>query len=371
MAGRKCALASLTGNKPSKDFWNGKKVLITGHTGFKGAWLTKWLTVLGAQVIGVSLNPEEGPSLWNGIARETPIKDIRADIRSNTWKVEVENFKPEICFYLAAQSLVSVGWEQPKETFEINVGGLANFLDWQNKVTSLRTTLVITSDKVYKLDGAHTPRIEDSALGGDDPYSASKAAAELLTLTWPMSNTKIIGTARSGNVIGGGDWAKSRLIPDIVRSWSHGVEFNPRNLDAIRPWQHVLEPLMGYLLMAEALHQDQSNRFTFNFGPKIADQVTVREVIQFTQEWMKSNHVENSGALENLEFRAEQSFKESSVLMLDSSNASNDLGWSPIFSWKEAINLTLNWYLSYANGTAPSKLVTSDIDYFMLHQVTV
>lgn len=256
------------------NFWAGKKVLVTGHTGFKGSWLTFWLEKMGAVVCGVSLDPNTRPSLWDELKPHLKAHDFRGDIRGESWKEFVSKFRPEIVFHLAAQPLVVSGWEDPLLTYDTNVSGTANLLQELNQIESVKVILVVTTDKVYLLDGLKTSRDENSSLGGKDPYAVSKVCVELMVASWPVSENIRIATARSGNVIGGGDWARDRLIPDIVRAAFSDELLDVRLPHAIRPWQHVLEPLYGYLLMAESLFSGQTDLRKINFGPSSQNQVS-------------------------------------------------------------------------------------------------
>ena len=247
------------------EYWSGRRVLVTGHTGFKGSWLTCWLRDLGAEVHGVSLpEPPSTPSLWDQLALPG-VTEVRADVASGDWQDSVVAFDPHVVLHLAAQPLVSVGYADPATTFRSNVEGTARVLDLLPRVGSLAATVVITTDKVYDVRQP-APYAEDAFLGGKDPYSASKAAAELVVHSWPAAGTPV-GTARAGNVIGGGDWALDRIVPDLVRAWSAGEEAELRNPAAVRPWQHVVEPLAGYLAYAEALATGRDVPTALNFGP--------------------------------------------------------------------------------------------------------
>lgn len=344
--------------KFKQDFWNNKRVLVTGHTGFKGSWLTYWLKVKGAQVCGLSLDPITSPSLWDELEINLGEFDIREDIRGNQWVRKVVDFHPEIVLHLAAQPLVVTGWQQPLLTFDTNVLGTGNLLNELNQLQSVQTILVITTDKVYKLDGQIITRKENDELSGKDPYSASKAAVELLVASWPVRDDISIATARSGNVIGGGDWSEDRLIPDVIRAGLTNSSLQVRNPNAIRPWQHVIEPIYGYLLMAEAMHSRFATPAAINFGPLAQNQITVEEIISFSKEVLSTN------------FKLEQQltpgkYKESDYLLLDSELAKNQLGWEPLLSWKEAVSLSLDWYLDFQSGMAARELVDRDIIYYL------
>ena len=346
-------------NKDSnKGFWAGKKVLVTGHTGFKGSWLTYWLKKSGAEVCGLSLDPVTSPSLWDELEIDLNGFDIRADIRGVAWVEKVTNFKPEIVFHLAAQPLVVTGWKEPLLTFDINVVGTGNLLNELNQIESIKNILVVTTDKVYKLDEQIISRSEGDELGGKDPYAASKAAVELLVASWPIREDINIATARSGNVIGGGDWSEDRLIPDIIRAGLTHTKLEIRYPTAIRPWQHVIEPTYGYLLMAQAMHSENCNASAINFGPATENQITVENIVAYSSQILPE------------EFQFEKvltpgKYLESEFLLLDSTFAKNELGWEPILSWTEAVQLSLNWYVEFQNGTPVGELVDRDIDFYL------
>lgn len=342
----------------TESFWRNKRVLVTGHSGFKGSWLTYWLKMYGAEVCGVSLDPITSPSLWEELKIDLHGCDIRADIRGTDWVERVADFKPEIVFHLAAQPLVVTGWTEPLLTFDTNVIGTGNLLNELNQIDSIRTILVVTTDKVYKLDEQIIGRKEDDQLGGKDPYSASKTAVELLVAAWPMRDNIRIATARSGNVIGGGDWSADRLIPDIVRACLSKTTLEVRNPRAIRPWQHVIEPIFGYLLMAEAMHSGSINVKAVNFGPLAENQITVSEIIAHCSDSLPEKY---SFSIE----LTPEKYLESEFLLLDSSLANLKLNWIPILSWQASLNLSLDWYLKFESGVDAGELVRDDIAYYL------
>jgi len=341
----------------TNNFWVGKRVLITGHTGFKGSWLSLWLSELGAELFGLSLDPDSDPSLWNEISSDLKIIDCRSDIRGDLWKEKIREFDPQVIFHLAAQPLVVTGWEDPMLTFHTNVIGTANLLQELSKMNSAKVCLVVTSDKVYKLDDSKTPRKETSDLGGGDPYSASKSCVEIMVASWPTSEKVSVGTARSGNVIGGGDWSRDRLIPDIINSIYNGGTFIPRSLSSIRPWQHVVEPLAGYLAMAEMLYLEPDSPKIFNFGPSIDSQVSVQKILEHVTLQSDGFRIKESSEIPQ--------YKESQYLLLDSALASQRLAWMPKLDWKTSLDMTLRWYRDYYSGEKPSRLVLKDIDRYM------
>lgn len=330
------------------DFYKNKKVLVTGHTGFKGGWLSLWLEKLGAEVIGYSLDPmyENGIYLTTGI--KDKIRDYRADIRDLDKLIEVfEKEKPEIVFHLAAQPLVLESYNNPVETFEINVQGTVNVLEAIRKTDSVKSAVMITTDKCYENKEWLWGYRENDTLGGHDPYSASKGAAEIVINSYRNSffkNSSNIGiaSARAGNVIGGGDWSKFRLIPDLIQSIKKNETVEIRSPQSTRPWQHVLEPLSGYLLLAFKLW-DNPEEFSgaWNFGPFSHDFYTVgivlKKIISYAQcgEW---KDVSDKSKLH-----------EANLLMLDISKAMNKLNWNPKLNIDENIKYTIDWYMNYEN----------------------
>jgi CDP-glucose 4,6-dehydratase len=338
---------------PDPAFWSGRRVLLTGHTGFKGSWLTCWLRALGAEVMGISL-PElpTQPSLWKQLGLADVI-DTRGDITTHDLTERVRGFAPEVVLHLAAQSLVSVGYDQPGRTFEVNVLGTVRVLEWLATLEGVVATLVITTDKVY--DPAFpAPHDESHPLGGREPYSASKAAAEIVVAGWPAT-TSPRATARAGNVIGGGDWATDRLLPDLVRAWSAGAPPVLRRPEGVRPWQHVLEPLRGYLLYVEALARGGALPRGLNFGPADQQAVSVATLVEFAaQEWRRlGGELPDPAWTESSGTR----FAETSVLTLDSQLAAEQLGWESVLDWQAAVALTLAWYHAALSGTPADTLV--------------
>ncbi|MFM7400975.1 MAG: CDP-glucose 4,6-dehydratase, partial [Bacteroidota bacterium] len=274
----------------STGFWKGKRVFVTGHTGFKGSWLVLWLERLGAKVKGYSLEPDT-PSLYHSISGHLNCESIIADIRDkSTLDRQLRTFKPEVIFHLAAQPLVRASYSNPAETFEINAVGTANLLESAIKIQQPCAIIIVTTDKVYENNEWHHPYRENDRLGGYDPYSASKAATELVAASFRSSffnpedyskHGKAIATARAGNVIGGGDYARDRIVPDVVRALSENTEIPVRNPLAVRPWQHVLEPLSGYLRLAEMLLKNPLDYSqAYNFGPEINDSLSVGELVE-------------------------------------------------------------------------------------------
>ena len=331
------------GNLNSLSFYNGKRVLVTGHTGFKGGWLSIWLNMLGADVYGYALDPihKEGIFLASGIGSR--INDSRGDILERRCLEDyLESTQPEILFHLAAQPLVLGSYNDPCGTFEVNVQGTVNVLEAARKSNSLRAAVFITSDKCYEnMEWVYGYR-ENDRLGGHDPYSASKGAAEIVIASYIRSffgsaGTPGIASVRAGNVIGGGDWAPNRLVPDIYRALKENKVLEIRNPGAVRPWQHVLEPLSGYLMLGARLYEEKE-RYTgaWNFGPYTHETYTVSDLIgEFVRSTQKERH--------QILLKPENSH-ESSKLTLDISKANQLLGWYPIFDFKEMVYLTAEWY---------------------------
>jgi len=329
---------------PSPAFWAGKRVFLTGHTGFKGGWLSLWLQELGAITAGYALAPETAPNFFTLCNIATVLEHQIADIRdAASLNAAMAAFRPEIVLHLAAQPLVRESYRQPVETFATNVMGTANVLDTARQTPSVAVVIIVTSDKVYA-ESAETRHDEAARLGGHDPYSASKACTELVTASFPMPGRQKIATVRSGNVIGGGDWAAERLLPDFFRSVLAGVDWEIRNPHAIRPWQHVLDPLCGYLLAAEFLwtKQDQ-NRECWNFGPDAASEVPVSYLAaQLCALWGESAayHIEPQQSAPH----------EAAVLRLDSAKAKRDLNWQPGWALAQALRATVDWFRAYEGG---------------------
>jgi CDP-glucose 4,6-dehydratase len=322
---------------------NTLSVLVTGHTGFKGTWLSVLLKELGHRVIGVSLPPASG-SLYTLLQDFTVDQEYFVDIRNRNQLRDVMRVSsPDVVVHLAAQSLVLKSYRQPVETFETNVLGTANLLDSSCEITSIKSVLVATTDKVYKNDETGKRFVESDCLSGMDPYSASKVGAESVCQAWQlMSATETrprILVARAGNVVGGGDVSEQRLIPDIVRSYKTGVPLEVRSLDATRPWQHVLDPLFGYLRYIEASHLGVVPN-QLNFGPTESSK-SVKEVLEMARTSLGVRYLERETA---------NFFKESTRLELDSQQARRSLKWLPKWTQRESIDLTFEWWKSYTSG---------------------
>jgi len=342
----------------SRAFWQNRRVLLTGHTGFKGAWLGLWLSRMGAEVTGIALPPDNTPNLFQLLSLDTRIQSNFCDIGDQHRLANlVAKSDPEIVFHLAAQPLVLRGYRDPILTFETNVLGTAKVLEILRTAPQLRAIVVITTDKVYDNLETLRPYCETDALGGHDPYSASKAACEIVTTSYRKSffaeKDIALSTARAGNVIGGGDWAEDRLIPDAIRKWEAGETLYLRHPEAIRPWQHVLDPLSGYLSLAEASYNAPNIAGAYNFGPNIADAASVRTVIDAAREAYGSGLVEFGNH--------QPGPHEASILRLDNTKAACSLGVTPHWDLTESISRTMSWYREWYRGRDPVQLCERDI----------
>lgn len=350
---------------PSTGFWNARSVALTGHTGFKGSWLALWLHALGARVHGYALNPPTTPSLFDvaGVAA-TLASDTRADLADlATLGRSLEAAQPEILFHLAAQPLVRPSYADPVGTIATNVLGTAHVLEVAHRLPSLRAIVIITTDKVYHNNEWEYPYREVDPLGGHDPYSASKAAAEIITASYrqsffrgPNGHAGHVASARAGNVIGGGDWALDRLVPDCMRAFANGEPVTLRYPGAVRPWQHVLEPLSGYVLLAERLcaADGAAQARAWNFGPDERDNATVGSVAETAARLYGG-----SARVELLQQHQEP--HEAGMLRLDSSRAASVLGWRPRWSLATALASTVEWYRAWHHGADMAALTRDQI----------
>jgi CDP-glucose 4,6-dehydratase len=332
--------------------YKGKKVFLTGHTGFKGSWLLKILTMLGAEVKGYALKPEGEVNLYTVIKGDTICQSIIADLRDReALKNAVLDFQPDFVFHLAAQPLVRLSYQIPSETFEVNAIGTANLLDAIMMLDKPCYSVLITTDKVYHNNEWEYPYRENDRLGGYDPYSASKACAELIIDSYRNSffniakyniHKKALAVARAGNVIGGGDWSKDRLIPDIVKALSKNKTIEIRNPNSVRPWQHVLEPLAGYLLLAAKLTENPIRHSqAYNFGPHFNDALAVTKMVDMAiQSWGTGEYVIKQDASQP---------HEAGLLKLDISKAVTELNWMPKLNAQQAIRYSISWYKQYFN----------------------
>jgi CDP-glucose 4,6-dehydratase len=346
---------------PNASFWQNKRVLITGHTGFKGSWLSLWLNRLGAHVSGIGLPPITTPNLFE-VAHISEITDSYfCDILDIDKLQEVaQKSRPEIVFHMAAQPLVRQSYIEPVNTFSTNLMGTVNVLEVLRVLDCLKSAVMVTTDKVYLNTNWYWPFRENDMLGGHDPYSASKAASEIVISSYRASFLKRqdlgLASARAGNVIGGGDWSADRLFPDAIRAWQNGKTLKIRKPKSTRPWQHVLEPLAGYLVLAEKIWETPNLSDAYNFGPRLNAAATVKEVIGLASATYENCKVEYVADDTNL--------VEADRLVLDISKAQQLLGYEPRLSLKEAINMTISWYQSQNAGIDPRKLCENDIAVF-------
>jgi CDP-glucose 4,6-dehydratase len=344
---------AMTGIDP--DFWRERPVLVTGHTGFKGAWLSLWLQSLGARVTGFSTGVPPRPSLYELARVAQGIDSVAGDVCDAAAVARaIETVAPEVVIHMAAQSLVRRSFASPRETFEANVMGTVNVLEAVRlRGEDVRAVVCVTSDKCYENDGRPRPYSEDDPLGGHDPYSSSKACAELVVQAFRRSffgDTKV-ATARAGNVIGGGDWAHDRLVPDIMRAALADGEVHVRNPSSVRPWQHVLNPLSGYMLLAQSLAASPACAASWNFGPDEEESQTVGWIAQRIAElWPGQLHVSVDDGPHPHEARQ---------LRLDSSRARAQLGWRPLVDLDAALEATVAWYRELRDG-ADMRTVTLD-----------
>lgn len=332
----------------SKEFWRNKKVLVTGHTGFKGSWLLMCLNKLGSDIVGYSLPPNSKPNMFESLKLSELCNHNIGDICDyNKLSNLFRDIEPEIVFHLAAQPLVRESYKQPFETLSTNVMGTASILEICKSSPSVKSLIIVTTDKCYENKECGTPFVESDPLGGYDLYSASKACAEIVASAYSRSFSSCVPkicTVRAGNVLGGGDWSKDRLIPDAVRSIYNKDTLSVRDPSAIRPWQHVLDPIYGYLLLAQRVSTD--NYFevgAFNFGPSVDSVKTVNDVISnFYEQWEfkgKGYHFDNSDKPH-----------EAKLLTLNSNKAKYVLGWEGKIDFHKTIKLTANWYKCFLNG---------------------
>jgi CDP-glucose 4,6-dehydratase len=345
-------------NELFKNIYAGKKVFLTGHTGFKGAWMLLWLHQLGAIVKGYALDPEYKDQLYPLIKGDSLCESVIADIRDKeTLEEALLSFQPDFVFHLAAQPLVRYSYQQPVYTFEVNVNGTLNVLEAVRQLDKSCSVVLITTDKVYENIESDYYYIETDKLGGYDPYSASKAASEIVISSYRNSffnpadfdtHRKAVASARAGNVIGGGDWSADRIIPDIVRALHAQKPVTVRNPAAVRPWQHVLEPVGGYLLLGSKLAvQPQQFASAWNFGPQSQDTLTVKEVVE------KALSIWGAGTYETPQQVGQP--HEAGLLQLSIDKSTKQLGWVPRWSAGEAIAKTIEWYKSFFAGNAVEK----------------
>ena len=343
------------------DFYKGKRVFITGHTGFKGSWLSLWLSHLEAKVCGYSLSPNTKPSLFEAVNPADKIEKsvINSILNRDALQKAFDDFKPEIVFHLAAQPLVRLSYAEPVLTYETNVIGTLNVLEAAHKCNSVKAFVNVTTDKCYENKETGKNFEEDDPMGGYDPYSSSKGCVEVMSASYRRSFLQggdgyAMATARAGNVIGGGDWAADRLVPDCVRSINNGIKIEIRNPLAVRPWQHVLEPLSGYMLLGEKLFKEGKKYAEgFNFGPNEDSVLTVADVAQ--------KIVSHYGKGEVIVHKSDN-LHEAGLLMLSIRKAARTLGWKPSLTAEEAIEKTVEWYRRFYDGEDMTAFTLQQID---------
>ena len=346
------------------EFWNKKKIFITGHTGFKGSWLCNWLISMGAEIAGFSLKPETNPNLFYETKLINNINNTFGDIRDfESLLASIQSFKPEIIFHLAAQPLVKQSYQDPVSTYNTNVMGTVHLMEAAKKSKSVKTIVNVTSDKCYENRELTRGYAENDQLGGFDPYSNSKACSELVTNAYRNSffnNINIgVATARAGNVIGGGDWAHARLIPDILRSIETKKQLIVRNPNSVRPWQHVLECLSGYLKLAEELYHDEK-KFSgaWNFGPSNTDTKPVK--------WIIKKMYTLWGCDQDWKLDSSEYFHETNFLKLDNSKARNELQWRPKWVLPEALQKIVYWHSNWIKDGNAKELCEYQIQEYKM-----
>ncbi|MDB4598734.1 CDP-glucose 4,6-dehydratase [Candidatus Pseudothioglobus singularis] len=343
-------------------FWTGKRVFITGHTGFKGSWISLWLSLLGAKVKGYALTPSTSPSLFYESRIEEIITSQIGDIRNQEALHEsMVTFSPDILIHMAAQPLVRHSYDEPVETFEVNVMGTVNVLEVARSCDNLKVIINITTDKCYENDGRIQGYKEDDPMGGYDPYSSSKGCAELVTSAYRRSFLQKQGvglaSVRAGNVIGGGDWAKDRLIPDILRSFERKKAVIIRNPKAIRPWQHVLEPLSGYLLLAQKIYNNpEKYAESWNFGPNEKDVQSVGWILdEMILKWPNSSWMLDPSSNPH----------EADFLKLNISKAQSKLNWKPTWELSDSLERIISWHQSWLHGDDMYLVCLNEIKAYM------
>ncbi|MDD5307562.1 MAG: CDP-glucose 4,6-dehydratase [Deltaproteobacteria bacterium] len=346
------------------DAFRGRRVFVTGHTGFKGSWLAFWLCRLGARVRGYALSPGTDPALFDLLKLERHVEHQIGDVRDSAQlERSVVDFSPEVVFHLAAQPIVLESFERPRETFETNVQGTVNLLEAVRRSPSTRAVVVVTSDKCYERDEAILAHREGDPLGGSDPYSASKACAEIATAAFRRSFFFVDGapglaTARAGNVIGGGDWAAHRIVPDAIRALEKKRALVVRSPTAMRPWQHVLDPLAGYMCLAiRLLERPGPTGGAWNFGPQHGQRLTVGEMVDRLHREM--------GCGSRVVRRQATPSREQETLGLCCEKAAAMLDWCPVFGIDEAVHLTAGWYRRHMEGLGAARLCSADLRRYL------
>jgi CDP-glucose 4,6-dehydratase len=356
------------------DFWQNRSVLITGHTGFKGSWLTLWLNELGANVHGYALDPPTTPNIFEVANIDSCLStDIRADVLDIERLESIfQQTKPEVVFHLAAQSLVRKSYDLPVDTFATNIMGTVNILETARQCKTLKSIVIVTTDKVYENLENENPYSENDSLGGHDPYSASKAAAEIVTASYRKSffskssqSHLNVATVRSGNVIGGGDWSPDRLVPDCLRAFTENKPVELRYPESIRPWQHVLEPLSGYIDLAVKLTGKDGRSFAkaWNFAPEVEQQKNVEEVAKILAQLWRDNAQVNVS-------RTTQNPHEAKSLLLNSSLARKELSWKQHWPLKKMLEATVEWHRAWLNSEDMQLIIRQQIkDYINVNDL--
>lgn len=354
---------------PNTDFWRDRRVLVTGHTGFKGAWMCAWLAELGADVTGFALEPEPGANLFRDMGSLSAIKSIIGDVRDrDALRAACNAANPEIVLHLAAQALVRRSFLDPLGTHATNVQGTGNLLEMLEPCEELRAILIVTSDKCYRNDNSGRPFVESDPLGGNDPYSASKAAQETIAIGWRRGllenrdGSARLGTARAGNVIGGGDWSEDRILPDLFRAIENGTALEVRNPAATRPWQHVLDVLAGYLDYAELLAGDTEREQpkALNFGPHTTEAQPVQWLVERALDRVRAAGID----AKNWDGVPSNGPREAAHLALDANLAKKTLGWQPCLTQEDAIDWTTDWHAGLMGGKPAWDLVYEQISRF-------
>jgi CDP-glucose 4,6-dehydratase len=351
----------------SRSFWAGKRVFLTGHTGFKGGWLALWLQTLGAKVYGYALEPPTQPNLFEAADVAAGMDGVIADIRDgNRLHHEIAAFGPDIIIHMAAQSLVRASYDDPLGTYATNVMGTVHLFEAARRSPTTRVVINVTSDKCYENREWHWGYREIEAMGGHDPYSSSKGCAELVTGAYirsffrPEANGALVASVRAGNVIGGGDWAKDRLLPDIMRAFFADQVVAIRNPESVRPWQHVLEPLRGYLMLAERLWENGGEFMGgWNFGPHADDVQPVRSVLALLRSELGDNLRWETPD------KADDFRREAGLLKLDTSKAQTFLGWRPVWGLNDALGATAAWYRAAHKGKGMRAMTLAQISAYV------
>lgn len=354
----------VTSALPSHAFWSGRRVFLTGHSGFKGGWTTLWLRQLGAEVCGFSLPPSTEPNLFEAAGIDQSCRSIFGDIRDlAALETAITDFGPDIVIHMAAQPLVRLSYDDPLTTYSTNVMGTANLLDIVRRTPSVGATLIVTTDKCYENLEQIWPYRETDRLGGRDPYSNSKACAELVTQAYwwsyfSRSESQAVGSARAGNVVGGGDWSRDRLVPDLVTAFAEDRAAILRRPEGVRPWQHVLEPVCGYLLAVEALFGTKADAPpAWNFGPDVEGNVAVGEVADIlVGAWGDTARYDVQ--------RDPNAVHEATLLTLDHTKARKELGWCPRWSLETTLRHTAEWYRAFGAGQDMRAVTKRQLDTY-------